>query len=649
MPRDTAFVPALLVLLGGATFFWWIYYRREFAVSSRGLLFVMRLLALGGIVLLLWNPGLGLGSGDAPPRFVLLDRSASMSAGMADGGDVWSHAVARARDLAAPGGTRIVLLGETPESAEPEDLDDVRPSADRSSWLEGLRAAAEAGAREVVLVTDGRLEDPLGGVDLAQALGVAVVVDPLPSAAPNRGISRLTLPADVERGTPLEGRVEVQGSWQGDLVQVAIFVDGDSVTSVSLPAPVDDGVVGAGFRLSSGLAPGVHMVEARLSGSDSYPDDDRRSRLVTVDPEETGVLLVSFKPDWEARFLFPVLSQATGLPARGFLRVGADRFLPIHPGATSPVDEATLARMMRQAELLVAMGVDASVAPLIEGAAAGSGRLLLFPVDADGAALGGVGVGAPLGGEWYVEEPPPSPLAGALGDFELAGLPPLTRVLPVVDDGGGQALGVRLGGAGRPEPAIVLRSPGTRRIAVALARGFWRWGFRDGDPQDRYRRLWSAVGGWMLADEPLSAGPGVRPLESVLPRGEPTRWQGWGYEGDSVRVTVSDPSGQAVMDSVVVVPPSGTFETGPLSPGRYGFESALEADTAVGEFVVESFSGDMLRRPVDPTLLAVDPAAGGAETASRRTRPLRTSSWPYLLVLGLLCGEWTLRRRAGLR
>ena len=399
---------------------------------------------------------------------------------------------------------------------------------------------------------------------------------------------------------PLEGRVEIQGSWPGDSVRVDVLVDGDSVTSVGLAAPVDDGTASGSFTLAGGLAAGLHEVTARLSGTDSYGGDDRRSRLVAADPEETGVLLVSFRPDWEARFLFPVLSQATGLPARGYLKVGEDRYLPIHPGASSPIDEQALTRMMARAELLVAMGVDNLSAPLVEASLARSGRFLLFPRDGEAAALAGLGVGAPLAGEWYVEEPPPSPIAGVLGDFELVGLPPLTRVLPVVDDGGGQALGVRLGGAGRPEAALVLRQLGSRRVAVALARGFWRWGFRDGPPRDRYRRLWSAVGGWMLADEPLAAGPGVRPEESVLGRGAPVRWQGWGYEGDTVRVQISDLAEQPVSDTLVVIPPSGGFETEGLPPGRYAFESALDADTTTGEFVVESFSADLLRRAVDP-------------------------------------------------
>ena len=388
-------------------------------------------------------------------------------------------------------------------------------------------------------------------------------------------------------------------------------------------------------------------MRVRIEEEDSFGGDDRRARVVVVDPEETGVLLVAFQPDWEARFLFPVLAQATGLPARGYIRIGEDRFLPLNRTDAPAVSAATLGRLMSRAELLVAMGVDESARPLLEGPSARARRLLLFPADPAGAALGGVDVGVPLAGEWYVDEPSPSPIAGALGDFLLGGLPPLTRVLPVVDDGGGDALGIRLGGAGRPEPALVLRQQGRRRTAVALARGFWRWGFRDGEPRERYRRLWSAVGGWMLADEPLAAGPGVRPVDAVLPRGVPTRWQGWGYEGDSVRVTVTDEGGSPAADTLFAVPQGGLFDGPLLPPGRYGFMSVLGADSASGSFVVEEFTGDMLHRPLDPSVLA---ARGERSEVTRGgTRPLRTSSFPYLLVLIALCGEWIGRRRAGLR
>ena len=63
--------------------------------------------------------------------------------------------------------------------------------------------------------------------------------------------------------------------------------------------------------------------------------------------------------------------------------------------------------------------------------------------------------------------------------------------------------------------------------------------------------------------------------------------------------------------------------------------------------MVEDFTDDMLHREVDPAMLRVRGEMDGTVSGSRR--PVRTSPWPYLLILGVLCGEWTLRRRAGLR
>ena len=197
MLRDTAIIPALFALLAGAFFFWWIYYRKEFAVSSRGLLLALRMLALLGIVLLLWNPGLAMGAGSAAPRFVLLDASASMSAATDEGETIWAHAVRRAEALAAEGNTRILLVGGTPQPIATESLEARTPSAERSSLVEGLRAAAEAGARDVILLSDRRVEDPLAAADLARQLGLTVSVEALPESGPNRGISRLSLPADI--------------------------------------------------------------------------------------------------------------------------------------------------------------------------------------------------------------------------------------------------------------------------------------------------------------------------------------------------------------------------------------------------------------------------------------------------------------------
>ena len=62
---------------------------------------------------------------------------------------------------------------------------------------------------------------------------------------------------------------------------------------------------------------------------------------------------------------------------------------------------------------------------------------------------------------------------------------------------------------------------------------------------------------------------------------------------------------------------------------------------------VTGWSGDRMLGVAD-----LPPVAGGlvdAEDGGGAGRPLRTSPWPYLLILVLLSAEWVLRRRRGLR
>ncbi len=643
-------VPALLLLLAAGGFCGWIYYRREFTVRSRPLLLAARVVTVAGVVAIIWNPMIPTTPGGAPPeRFVILDASASMSAGTSDGTAVWEAAVERAQALAGDG-ARLLLTGPVTTAWDPGSLDAAAPDGAVSVLADAVRAAAEAGARQITLVTDGRVADPVAATAIARRLGVSLEVDSLPRAAANLALARLVLPASAERGETVRGSIELEGTADTDSVTVTVAVDGRAHTALRMAVP-GGGIATASFNLgaAAALGPGAHRVTARIDHPDAFPLDDERAAIVEIDPEETGVLLVSFAPDWEPRFLLPALDQVTGLPVRGFLRTGPDRFQPMDVpagGGAGPITGDVLLRLLRRAGIVVAMGVDAAAVQLLEPATARTRRLLLFPRDGAGAAMAGVATGGPLPGEWYLDDPPPSPIAGEAGRFASGGLPPLTGILPLADGEGGSALHVRLGGAGDPETALVLRQQGRRRAAVVLARGFWRWAFRDGEPREQYRRLWAAVGGWLMADEPLGAGPGVRPVGAVLPRGATLRWRGGGYEGEEVSLTVSDSSGTVFLDSTVAIPAAGFFTSPPLAPGRYGYTVAA-TDTTGGDFEITSFSGDMLHRALDPVELTVRAAADS--TSFEGGRPLRT--WPllYLVILAALCCEWVGRRRAGLR
>ena len=42
-------------------------------------------------------------------------------------------------------------------------------------------------------------------------------------------------------------------------------------------------------------------------------------------------------------------------------------------------------------------------------------------------------------------------------------------------------------------------------------------------------------------------------------------------------------------------------------------------------------------------------AAGVSSSGGPAGRPIRTSPWPYIFIITLLCAEWIGRRRSGLR
>ena len=94
---------------------------------------------------------------------------------------------------------------------------------------------------------------------------------------------------------------------------------------------------------------------------------------------------------------------------------------------------------------------------------------------------------------------------------------------------------------------------------------------------------------------------------------------------------------------------SRSVTTPELAPGEYRY-AVLDgqADTiGAGRFDVNAATAEMRPDRVEPEA----PVRSAAVTAGSAGvgRPLRTSPWPYLLVILLLCGEWIVRRRSGLR
>ncbi len=645
---------ALLLLLAAACgFAFWVYHRRELPVGGRRLLAAGRALAISLVLLLIWNPRLPGGAGDGidDGAIVLLDGSLSMAAGPPGGESAWLRAVREARRMAGAGGSVLVFGGAVTASTT-DQLDGRAPTATSSRLLPALRAAAESGARAVTVVSDGRLTDADFG-DLPAVPGLQARLETVDAGVANAGIADFAVPARAEWGTAVAAEFTVFGQALsgGASARIEVREEGRLVATVPVEVPPPGQVARTPVDLPAPAAEGlVRYTAAVFLDGDGFPDDDQRVRYVRVAPRQAGLLLLSLRPDWEPRYLLPVLEDVTGLPARGYLRVAGSRYLPLGRGeeVAEEVTEGELRTLLAAADIVVLHGVDARAPAWVRDAARSAPRLLIFPADRAGASLGGVEVAGGVQGEWYVTaDLPASPLAGEFVGLDLGALPPLTALHPVTASSGSVALQVQFGGRGPGEAALVLGTEEGRRLGVALAAGYWRWAARDGTPRRAYRSLWAGVANWLFAGERLAAAAAPGPAELVVPRGSPVTWQAPGLAGQHMGLRLAREGG-VVLDSTVAVDSTETFTTAPLDPGAYDFAitEAADREEASGRFDVERYTAD-LRLPAISDGVSGDAAAAGDRRSDGR--PLRTHPAPFLLILAILCGEWIGRRRQGLR
>ena len=647
--------------VAAAAFAGWIYQRRELPIPGRKVLGVARGLILVMVLLLLWDPRL-LGSragalAGADRWVVLLDGSASMEADGSDGEAAWTVALARARELAA-GGARILLFGGTPRVVPGDSLDTLVPTEGTSRLAPALARVAESGAQGVTILSDLRLDDPVEANLMARRLSLDLQSESGEEGVRNAGVARFELPERAESGDTLMAEVAVFSEETGpaDTIRVEIFEEDRLVGSASVASPGFGRLATTSVRLPAPRSSGWvrYRMSIALEG-DRFTSDDSKAAYVEVDPEEGGLVLVSLRPDWEPRFLLPVLSQVTGLDTRGFLAMADGRYLRLGVGADAggSSDATDVHRAASGADLLVLHGIEGNPPQWVRDALARSPRAILFPTDRIGAGVAGVSAGFPLPGEWYpVPDLLPSVLAISLAGADLTGLPPLTNVLPRVQpESQASPLQVQLQGSGAAMAALTLREEQGRRRAVVLASGFWRWAFREGPDRQVYRRLWAGVVGWLLASTAVEEGVGIRPASRVWSASEDLAWRAPGMIGDSIVLTLS--AGDAVvLDTTVIVDGAGDAHTPGLPAAEYAYRATRHGDgEALGSGRVESerHSLELLKQPVELTS-GLDTDGGGAPLSQRRPgRPLRTHPIPYLLIIVLLSAEWIGRRRWGLR
>jgi hypothetical protein len=573
-------------------------------------LVALRVTGLAALALLLWNPaGTRPAPGSARP-LVLLDASLSMS-GV---GAHWSAALDSAR-AAARGGV-IWRFGAGVGAF------DSAPPADGMSALAPALAAAAGRGGPVVVVTDGVIGD-LADVP-ADLLAHARVITLARSPFADAFISDVSGPHRVQPADSVRLQVTVGTAgprWTGARAATLTVGEGTrriASRGVALP---DSGTVTADLAFAADRLPaGWSALDVRLTGvPDPEPRDDARRFVIEVTPVPAAVLLAA-PPDWDARFLARALADVARVPLRTFVQAEAGRWRDAATLAPVSTDEVT--RAVAAARLVVLTGDPArwrEVRP--------RGAVLTW--------ASGVGES----GDWYVEPPGPSPIAGALAGIPWDSLPPVAAVAELPrDSGAGIVLQAALARRGAPHVVAVLRDTPPGRRADIGASGLYRWDFRGGAAGQAYRSLVAGLVDWLLAGRGENAEWAL-PMAWNVANGLPLewRWTGPGAPRDLV-LRLEPATGAARTDTLRFG--AGGRAVLRLAPGAYRY--VLADGHGTGLVAVDEYSDEW--RPAATVLRT----QAGDGAAARVRIDWRERGWLFLVALAAFATEWAWRRRLGL-
>ena len=579
-------------------------------------LVILRAVAVLALILLLWNPASSriLPSGDQP--IVLLDASLSMS------GTRWQAALDSARR-----GARGALIWRF--GTQVDAFDTTPPRAGASRLGPALEAAAGR-AGEVIVVTDGKIDDiAIIPADLLRRPRVLLQSDSagfdayVATVDGTRHVTRTdTVRLRVSYGT---GGKREGGSGKGTAT-LEVRVGDRTLASQRVTLP-DSGTLETSITLPASRfpLPGWQVLDVRLEGAgDAEPRDDARLFAIEVSVEPAAVIFAS-PPDYEARFLARTLADVARIPVKTFVETEPGRW---RDAATlAPVSTAELTRAAANARLTAAVGDPQRARPII-----GTSR---------GARLSWATNGQP--GDWYVDRPQASPFSAALAGVLWDSLPPATAVVPVGDSGATVALAARLARRGPARPIVRLAgaASGGREATIGAA-GLWRWAFRGGAAEEAYRSLVAALVDWLLGEQGVGSRERVVLESTEVPNGLPVVWRWTGADEPrplAVTLRSGGRGGDSTRTDTLRFDGAGRAEL-VLPAGIYRY--TLSGGSEHGVVAVEEWSSEWLPRA--PALRA----QAGEATARVASTGLRDRWWLFVIAIAALATEWALRRRQGL-
>ena len=600
-------LPWLLAFLAGVLVAGWQYGRAGLTSRFAGPA-VLRAAAAALVTALLLDARAGRPTAVRPD--VALDVSESWMRG-AQGCDRWRLA----RDSAAAlGGSSAQRFGDSLRGGEPQEVPE-----DRASRLRPVADRAAGSGRPVVVITDGELDD----ADAMAALprGSRAIVIPCPASA-DAAIAVLEAPRILLAGDTVTARITVAAGGAGASAgEVELRLDSAVIGSARHGAlrPFAEQMLDV-RAVAVGTERVAVLRAVRRGEPDAEPRNDTLGLGVDVSRAPAAVF-VSAAPDFDSREAVAALRGVTSLPTRAYYRVAPGAWRA--DGTLARVEESVVRSAAREAPLVVLHGDTTIFGP---PRAATRGALLLFaPPSTDD-------------GEWFAAAAPPSPVAATIAALPLDSLSPLS-VAASLPRGDWEGLIVRRGAASDDRRPALVGWDQPRRIAVLGASGLWRWRFRGGARADAYGAFFGSLYDWLAAGR--SDRRAAVPDLEVLRAGTPIRWRR-GAAGDSaVAVTITRRSATGRVYTVTLRFPDGAnvAESPPLAPGVY--DARMTGGTAV--LVVNQSRELIPRRPT------VRSGSVGGTAALGEALPLRSIGWVYVLVVLALCGEWLLRRRAGVR
>jgi hypothetical protein len=397
------------------------------------------------------------------------------------------------------------------------------------------------------------------------------------------------------------------------------------VAEAPLPPLAAWGEHTARLRVALAGASGPTVLRAIVDvPGDREPRNDTLATAVEIGATP-AVVFVSSAPDYDARTIVSALRGALALPARAYLRVAPGRWRA--EGSFAPVAEPTVRAAADDASLLVLHGDTA-----VFGAPSGLGRGALALVAPSSSA-------DRPDGEWYASAAPPSPIAPALGGVRWDSLPRSSSAM-VCRAAPGSAS--RRGSGARAPRAR--SSPAARRRGGSWSSARAASGAGSSAEAPRQTRRPRCGGVYWTGSPPVGAtgGPSFRSarrcarvIRSSGGAAVPTRWSRSRW-----LAAAPDPDRPAPSRSSCGSRQGRARRLAPgLAAGVYDVRTAGGAS-----LLVVNASAELL--PTRPSVRGVRIGRGGTPTTSPR---LRDVAWPYALALGLLCAEWLLRRRLGLR